>query len=144
MVLNMKRYFSLVFTLLLLSIAFVGPTGCAFRLAEDGIYQGDKFLYGAEKTIVTAYKSFDSFLKWEQDFRAILPIEVTKAADTIRSNAKKWIDTAGNLRDAYTANPTKENRDKLSVGLNLIDTALSEAVKYMAANKSKAPNQGLK
>lgn len=109
----------------------VGPTGCSSTLSPTGVYQGDKILYNADVTITTAYKSFDSFLKWETAFRAVLPVEVSRAADTIRLNAKKWIDSASALREAYASNPTRENRDKLKATLDLIDTALVQAQKYM-------------
>ena len=113
-----------------------GPTGCNATLDPAGVYQGDKVLYGAEKTITTAYKSFDSFLKWEETYRAALPVEVSRAADVIRLNAKKWIDSAIALREVYAANPTAENRKKLDVALSLIDAALSEANRYMTVRQS--------
>lgn len=120
---------------LLLVCSFVvaaGPVGCGnTTLSAGGIYQQDKFLYNAEKTIVTAYKSFDAFLKWEETYRAVLPAEVSRSADVIRANAKKWIDTAHSFRDVYVQNPTSENRDKLKLTLDLIDTALAEATKYL-------------
>lgn len=127
--------------ILAIGMLAAGPTGCNATLDPQGVYQGDKFLYSAEKTITTAYKSFDSFVKWEHDYRAVLPIEVSKAADTIRLNAQRWIASASAFRDVYVANPTKENRDKLSLALNLIDTALSEATRYMLDNKAKAPQK---
>lgn len=114
-----------------------GPVGCSrTTLSPDGVYQGDNFLYNTEKTIVTAYKSFDAYLKWEETYRAVLPVEVSRSADVIRANGKKWIDTAHAFRDVYVQNPTTENRDKLLLTLNLIDTALAEATKYLAQYKT--------
>lgn len=127
---------------LVVAIAFTaflltsGPVGCNATLEKDGVYQGDNILYQAEKATTTAYKTFDSFLRWEQTYRATLPVEVSRAADVIRLNAKKWIDSAIALRDAYAANPTAENRRKLDVALNVIDAALAEATRYLAK-----PNQ---
>lgn len=134
--------FTKLICLVLMSVALVGcgPTGCSnTTLSKDGVYQGDKFLYSAEKTITTAYKSFDSFLRWEETYRAALPVEVSRAADTIRLNAKRWIDSASAMRDAYVSSPTPENRDKLKITLNLIDTALAESLNYMSQNKALVP-----
>jgi len=138
----MKK-FTQIIALVALTIGMlspIGPVACSkTTLSADGVYQGDKTLYSAEKTITTAYKSFDAFLKWEETYRAALPVDVSRAADTVRLNAKKWIDSASAMRDAYASSPTKENRDKLQLTLSLIDTALAESLKYMQANKSIAP-----
>lgn len=140
----MNRFNQIIGLLCLAAFCAIGPTGCGkTTLAPAGIYQGDKVLYEADKAITTTYKSFETFLKWETQYRSVLPVEVSRAADTIRLNAKKWIDSAGNLRDAYAASPTGPNRDKLKLTLDLIDTAFDEAVKYMAQNQANAPNKGL-
>jgi hypothetical protein len=140
----MKRFTQIIGLLALATICFVGPAGCnKSTLAPAGVYQGDKILYNADKAITTTYKQFDTFLKWELQYRSVLPVEVSRAADTIRLNAKKWIDSASALRDAYAAQPNPANRDKLQLALDLIDTAFDEAVKYMAANQANAPNKGL-
>lgn len=130
-----KRWLASVMLVVAFTLTAAGPVGCGrTTLSPTGIYQGDNFLYSAEKTIVTSYKSFDAFLKWEETHRNILPVDVSRAADVIRLNAKKWIDSASAFRDVYVQNPTKENRDKLKLTLDLIDTALAEATKYMAKN----------
>lgn len=140
----MKRLTQIVGLIGFALLCFVGPIGCGkTTLAPAGVYQGDKVLYNAEKTITTSYKLFDSFVSWELQYRSILPVEVSRAADTIRINGKKWITSAGNLRDAYAANPTAANRDNLALSLDLIDAALVEAATYMARNSGQAPNKGL-
>lgn len=122
----------------------VAPMGCTkTTLSPTGVYHGDVFLYQAEKVIVTAHSSFQSFLKWEMDYRSVLPVEVSQAADVIRLNEKRWIDAANSLHDAYVNTPTQENKDKFQLALNLISTALDEAAKFMVSQKSKAPNTGL-
>lgn len=131
-----KRWLASVLLVCAFLVA-AGPVGCGrTTLSEGGVYQQDKFLYNAEKTIVTAYKSFDAFVKWEETYRAVLPVEVSRAADAIRVNAKRWIDTAHSFRDVYVQNPTAENRDKLNLTLDLIDTALAEATKYLTQYKT--------
>lgn len=128
-----------------LALSMLGAgTGCKnLTLEEGGVYQGDKLLYNAERATVSAYKSFDAFLRWEEQFRPMLPVEVSQAADAIRKNAKGWIDTAGSFRDAYVANPSDGTRDKLKLTLDLIDTALAEAAKYMQQHAARAPNVGI-
>lgn len=128
-----------------LAVSMLGAgAGCKrLTLQEGGVYQGDKLLYNAERATVGAYKSFDAFLRWEEQYRAVLPVEVSRAADNVRKNARSWIDTAGAFRDAYVANPTGDNRDLLKLSLDLIDTALAESAKYMTAYRANAPNAGL-
>lgn len=134
--------FSKILPLLTFAVLlFAGLVACnKTTLSPTGVYHGDTTLYAAEKTIVTAHGQFQSFLKWELQYRDILPVEVSRAADVIRINEKKWIDSANALHDAYVATPTAENKDKMQLALNLIDSGLSEAAKYMATHKSKAPN----
>lgn len=130
------------FVLLSLAIFFtcLAPTGCSStKLAPGGIYQGDAILYTAEKAITTSYKTFHDFVQWEMDYRQILPVEVSRAADVIRVNGKKWITSAEALRDAYVASPTVENKNKLTTTLNIIDAAIAEATKYTTQYKPVAP-----
>lgn len=128
-----------------LAILLVGiPTGCTkTTLSPNGVYHGDTFLYQSEKVIVGAHQSFQTFLQWELEYRAILPVEVSRAADVIRLNERKWIDTANALHDAYVASPTPENKDKFQLALNIIGAGLDEAAKYLSKNKSSAPISGL-
>lgn len=140
----MKRFSQIFVLFAVAAICCLGPAGCnRTTLAPAGVYQGDKVLYEADKAITTTYRSFDTFLKWELQYRTVLPVAVSRAADTIRINGKKWIDSASALRDTYAAEPNPQNRDKLMLTLNLINTAFDEAVKYMAENQANAPNKGL-
>ena len=130
---------ALVMTLALLT------SGCQNqRLAPEGVYAGDAVLYNAENAIVTAHDTFVQFYQWEKQYRNVLPVEVSRAADYMRLNEKKWLDTAHAFRDAYKNTPTPENKDKLQLSVNLIRTALSEAAAYMLAAQQIAPNSGLK
>lgn len=121
----------------------IGPIACKTRLSETGVYQGDVFLYQAEKTILTAHESFRAFLMWELNFRPVLPVEVSRTADVIRLNEKKWLDAVNAMRDTYVAQPSLVNKDRFQATLNLITSALAEASKFMVENKKEAPNSGL-
>lgn len=132
--------FPKIFGVLLVAFACLLPMGCqTAKVTPNGVYQGDQFLYNVEKTILSAHNEFRNFLQWELNFRAVLPVEVSRAADVIRLNEKKWLDSANALHDAYVAAPTAANKDKLQVTFNLIDSALAEALKYQKANKKVAP-----
>lgn len=121
-------------TILFLGIALAFSAGCLPQsLDPQGVYQGQLGVYNAERTIVTSYALMDNFLKWEYDNRAAFAStpEVKQFADSIRANGRNWITTAIALTEAYKLNPTDSNRDKLEAALNIIDTALMEATKYM-------------
>ena len=125
--------------ILAISLSIFSGSGCKTTLDPAGVYQGDQMLYLAEKAVTTAYGTFHDYVSWELKYRALLPVEVSRSADFVRLNAKKWTDSASALRDAYVANPTKDTRDNLGSVLSLIDAALSEAAKYQTKYKAIAP-----
>lgn len=132
----MKKLSQIFGIIALAVVCCSGPAGCSkTTLSADGVYHGDTFLYQSEKTIVSAHGIFQSFLKWEMENRSFLPVEVSRAADVIRLNEKKWIDSANALHDAYVATPTQENKDKFQLALNLVESGLKDAAKYMPKKK---------
>lgn len=122
---------SWILALILLGAGFA-QLGCR-HLAPEGVYHGDSVLYHAELSTRTSYDLLHVFVQWELDNRAALAKwpEITKAADHIRLNAKQWFATANNLHDAYAADPSQDNRDKLQTALAVLQTALLEANGYM-------------
>lgn len=142
---RLKNIIGLAFmTLALLTITVI-PMGCAHNLAPDGVYQGDKFLYESENTINTFHDTAREFLIWEMNARAVLPVEVSRAADFIRKNEEGWLNTAHAAHDAYQKTPGDPNtKDKLQLSLNLLQAALREAAAYMLAQQKVAPNNGLR
>lgn len=145
----MKKLNSLAALFLMISIISVPifTTGCGHTPVlptSDPNYRGDAILYQAERTTVNAYKLMDAFATWELNFRSVLPVEVSRAADVMRKNGRNWINTAIAARDAYAASPGDPGKkDALNTALNVIDVALSQAAIYMADNKKLAPNNGL-
>lgn len=110
-------------------------------LAPGGAYQ-DKVLYSADLTIATSYDLVHSFVTWEYNNRASLAAmpQVTQAADNIRRNARQWFGSAIALRDAYAANPTSDTLSKLNAALEILRTAMNEAVKYFVpSNATSTP-----
>lgn len=108
-------------------------TGCNTTLAPDGAYHGDKVLYSADKTITSAYETLHTFVKWEFENRAALSKwpEIKEAADIVRTNAEGWISSARALRDSYAVAPSADNKLALNNGIDLLQTALAEATKYL-------------
>jgi hypothetical protein len=96
------RHLLLSWNLTIAVVLAYAATGCA-SLNPSGPYQGDVLLYRMEVTVPAAYKTFDSFLKFEFDNRAALAQwpEVKKAADEIRTNAPGWLTEANEAHDQY-------------------------------------------
>lgn len=133
-------------TLILCALALLAMSagGCAGgTVSRTSVYAGDNFLFQAEKLSVQAHELFLDFYRWEKDFRAVLPVEVSRAADFCRLNEKKWADTANAFHDAYVAVPSAENKNKYQLAISLIRTGLGQAAFYMIDQKTKAPNNGL-
>lgn len=115
-------------------------TGCR-NVAPGGVYDGDKALYNAELSINTSKDMLDTFVTWEKANREVLAAwpEIGQAAQYIRANAKDWFASAHAARDAYVANPTSENRSKLTKALAVLRTVLTEASGYMLKTATVTP-----
>lgn len=139
-----NKYFGLALTVLALSTFALVETGCASGgVSKTSVYGGDDFLFQSEKLSVQAHALFQEFYRWEKNFRSVLPVEVSRAADFCRLNEEKWANTLNAAHDAYVATPTAANKDKLQLALNLLKTALDQAAFYMTDQKAVAPNAGL-
>jgi hypothetical protein len=137
----MKKLFHPIFvagyTLAICVSAFVGCGGCS-TLAPGGAYAGDKLLYDSDQSILGAYQIFDVFLKWEKDNRDELfklTPDIKKAADNIRANGTKWIDSAIAMREAYKTRPGPDTRTALQSALDLLHQGINEAIKYTVQYK---------
>ena len=130
--------------IILLAIGLLAFGGCKTKLDPAGVYHGDTILYDADKIIVTAHENFVELYRWEKKYREVLPVEVSRAADFCRLNEEKWIRSAIALRETYKSAGTLENKDKLRLALNIVQTSLREAGAYMTALKKVAPNDGLR
>lgn len=127
--------------LLYFALAVALLFGACRSLDQTGPYKGDQVLYSADLTITTSYQLFDTFVTWEYTNRASLAArpEIRTAADKVRAHAKEWIGSAIVLREAYAANPTTANREKLGASLKLLQAALNEATRYIATTPTPAP-----
>lgn len=122
----MKQIQTFILPILLLALAACGT------LAPGGAYK-DKTLYDADVAITTGYDVLHNFVTWEYQNRGALKTfpDITKAADNVRANARTWISSAIALREAYAANPIKDNADKLQASIDIIRAAMTEATKYL-------------
>lgn len=141
---TMKRWIGLAVLLLAFTVPLVGPVGCAGpKVSQTSVYAGDNFLYQSEKLTVQAHELFLTFYQWEKDWRQVLPVQVSRAADFCRLNEKKWADTANAFHDAYVATPTAAHKDAYQLAINELRAGLNQAAFYMMSLKAKAPNSGL-
>ncbi len=121
--------------LLAVSLVFVAAapavvvTGCA-TVAKDGAYRGDKVLLNADSSMVASFSVIESFLRYEQQNRATLPVRTTEVADYFRANARKWRDSYFAVRDAYAIAPTPDNRSAMEKALALITAGATQAQLY--------------
>jgi len=124
----------------LLAIGCVsGLTGCA-TLDASGPYKGDKALYVADTTLVTAYDVLDRFVTFEYQHRAALAGQpsIQQSADNIRINAPRWFRDAIIARDAYAVHPIPSNHTALQNSVRIIQSAIQTASGYLIANSQTA------
>lgn len=92
-----------IVAVIVLSLSF---SGCGTKLAPEGPYHGDTFLFTADKVLVDSKDDLSGFLKWEMQNRSVLASNklqsVTAAADTIRTNAPLWFKVAYDSRNNYS------------------------------------------
>lgn len=129
----MKKLQTVLMPVLLLALVACGT------LAPGGAYK-DKTLYDADMAITTGYDVLHNFVTWEYQNRAALQTfpAITQAADNVRANARTWISSAIALREAYAANPIKDNADKLQAAIDIIRSAMTEATKYLVQTSTTA------
>lgn len=136
-----KTGLGLLFAGLALAALSLTAPGCR-NLDPDGPYRSDRYLYEADMAITGAYATFSQFVKWEYENREILRQwpEIKKAADHVRRNAKLWITSAMNLREAYSKAPNPDTRAALEKALDILQSGLYEATKYMVAHEAAKKN----
>ena len=117
---------------------FIG-TGCATKMAPEGVYNSDSVLYNADLAITTSYDVIQTFVIWEYSHRDILlqyP-EIKSTADKIRREAPGIINSAMSIRDQYAKEPNVDNRLALGNILTLLRKTAFEATRQLIENQSK-------
>lgn len=114
-----------------LAISFV-LGGCKLLPGQDPV------VVNAERTTAIALDTFDAFLKFEYEKKeelAKISPDIHKVAENIRKNGKNWLMTARELTKAYKQNRSAENKFNLMTALAVLQSAMSESQKYIAAIK---------
>jgi hypothetical protein len=112
-------------------------SGCASILPGH-----DPVVVNAERTVKISFDTFDTFLKLEYDNREQLKKispDILKAADNIRNNAPKWLETANTTIRAYKKHRDLENKFNLNTAMAVLQNALNEAQKYIALSRASTP-----
>lgn len=112
----------------------MGLAGCG-TLDKSGPYAGDKILYVADQTEVTAYNVVHEFVLFEYNNRAALAghPEIKAAADDIRANAPQWFARYDQARTLYVTVNTPENLARFNAALDQIKAAVTKATSFLFA-----------
>jgi hypothetical protein len=115
-----------------LAFASMGLTGCG-TLDKSGPYAGDKVLYVADQTDVTAYNVIHSFVSFEYENRAALAghPEIKAAADDIRAQAPLWFARYDQARTLYVTVNTPENLARFNAALDQLKAGVAKATSFL-------------
>ena len=95
----------------------------------------DPVAVNAEKTTQVAYDVFNTFVHLEYDHKSDFA-QIGKGphqiANQIRLHGRDWLKTARALTNTYEANRTPENKANLLTSIAVIQSAMTEAQKYIA------------
>jgi hypothetical protein len=105
-------------------------TGCAST--EPG---QDPLVVHAERTTAIALDVMDAFLRIEHEHRALLDQavpEIHRFAERLRRDGPQYLATARAATRAYKHSRSPENQFTLQTALAVLQTALTEAQRYIA------------
>lgn len=121
-------------TLPVVLLAFI-LSGCS------GLRPGsDPIVVNAERVTGVALDVFDSFLRLEYENRVFLEKldpGIHKAAEKVRYEAPKWIESAVNLTRSYKRNRTPENKFNLITAMAVLEAGMQESQRYIRSIKQK-------
>lgn len=110
----------------------IGLSGCG-TLDKSGAYNGDKILYVADQTDVTAYNVIHQFVLFEYENRALLAShpEIKSAADEIRKNAPDWFAKYDQARSLYVTVNTPDNLARFQVAIQVLKDGVAKATDFL-------------
>jgi hypothetical protein len=121
-----------------LAVAVLLVPGCAS--IDDG---ADPVVVNAERTANYALDTFDAFLKFEHDNRALINDPAVKnAADGIRRQAPAWIADLRAATRAYKVTRSQADGDRLQLALTVVQAGLDIAKRYLVAGTAATATQG--
>lgn len=101
-------------------------------LDKSGPYAGDQVLYSADQSVATAYDVIDLFLSYDLANKATVSASAHAFAEKLRAQAPGWFKSYTNVRQAYVASPTPDNRLQLTNALAVLTAAVAEARTHIA------------
>lgn len=117
-------------------------TGCQLLDPAPIASSADPIIVHAERTANYALDTFDQFLLWEHQNRALLNNAGIKgAADAIRKDGKQWIQDLRSATQAYKLVRSRENANRLDVALTLVNKSLEIARRYLLTKTATTPTQ---
>ena len=91
----------------------------------------DPVVVQAERATELSLDVFDSFLRWEYANQETVGCDVKQAADRIRRDGTRWLESARALTKAYKQNRTPKNKANLDTALWVLQISVEEAISYM-------------
>ena len=130
----MKNKYGKIMALLSIALLAIGITGCS--TVDPG---ADPIVVHAERTANYALDTFDAFLKFEYDNRALINDPAVKgAADGIRKNGPAWIADLRAATRAYKVTRSQADGDRLQLALTVVQVGLDIAKRYLATSAAAA------
>lgn len=128
----MKNLIAVCASLMALALA-----GCG-TLAADGPYKGDKVLYIADQTDITAYKVIHAFVLFEYENRAALAShpEIKVAADDIRAHAPDLFKKYDQAREAYVIVRSPETLAAFNAAVDELKAVITKATNLLFASQT--------
>jgi hypothetical protein len=105
---------------------------------------GDPVIVSCERTLNIALDTFDSYLKFEYENRAMLKnvsVEFFNVAEKIRKDGKLWIKTLNTAKQVYKANKTSENQINVLTAIAVLEFGLSETRLYLVRGQTTVKTQ---
>lgn len=93
----------------------------------------DAVVVNAERVAKLAFTTVDGFLRWEHASRALVPSDITKAADQLRGSFPQAFTAFREVTKAYKLNRSPENKANLGTAMALVEKALQIATGLLPA-----------
>lgn len=123
-----------ILCLCLAPIAVITP-GCAlFGTVAEG---HDKLIVNAERTAKLSFAMVDGFLEYEEANRPIVPPQMTRTADELRTQFPPAYTAFRNATKLYKFNRTADNKANLNTALVPVQTMLESASGYLPPPEQK-------
>jgi hypothetical protein len=121
----MKR----LFNILVVTALLLGGSGCATKLAPNGVYKQDYILYNVDDAYVRTRTMLDIIFQWEANMPNDLFPELRAAMNNIRAAAIKADKEFHQMRKEYIIVPNDKNKTALDNAIKRYTALLASATK---------------